>query len=68
MKHAATTVPFILLSTVISHAEDVTDRYVVPEGLSVTKVAESPEVYNPGRTLSMRSNLLVRGGCDQGAA
>ncbi len=47
MKHAALVVPFILLSTVISHAEDVTDRYVVPKGLSVAKVAESPEVYNP---------------------
>ena len=47
MKHAATIVPFILLSTLGSRAEDVTDRYVVPEGLSVAKVAESPEVYNP---------------------
>ena len=47
MKHAALFAVPTLSLVVIASAEDVTDRYVVPEGLVVIKAAESPAVYNP---------------------
>ena len=31
----------------VTQAEDVTHRYRVPSGLTVTKVSESPSIYNP---------------------
>ena len=46
-KHTSTVLVVLLSSVSVLQAEDVTHRYVVPDGLSVTKVAESPLLYNP---------------------
>jgi putative membrane-bound dehydrogenase-like protein len=42
-----TSIVLVAFLAPVLQAEDVTHRYVVPEGLAVTKVAESPLLYNP---------------------